>query len=252
MTRSGLLSLPERSVRLLLLAALVVGPIGCGLPRPDGEESFAAADDVALERLADGVWRHVTIGTLADGSRVAANGLVVVGEGGAILVDTGWDDAQAAAILEWARRDRGAPVVAAIVTHAHDDRDGGIGFVRDAGAELLEGPASPADGPLLVERAGVRLELFHPGAAHAPDNVVVWLPASRVLFGGCLVRAAAATGPGNLADADLARWPVAVDRVIDRYGAARVVVPGHGSPGDAGLLRHTRSVVARADPVAPE
>ncbi|MFG0316211.1 MAG: MBL fold metallo-hydrolase [Planctomycetota bacterium JB042] len=252
MTRSGLLFPAERSVRFLLLAALVVGPIGCGLPRSDGEEAFAARDDVALERLAERVWMHETVGTLADGSRVAANGLVVVGDRGAILVDTGWDDTQAAAILEWARHDLAAPIVAAVVTHAHDDRDGGIERVRAEGVEVLEGPSSPADGPLLVERAGARLELFHPGPAHAPDNVVVWLPASRVLFGGCMVRAAAATGPGNLADADLARWPAAVDRLIERYGAARVVVSGHGRPGDAGLLRHTRVVVSGAASAAPE
>src|SRR6185295_3616589 len=73
-------------------------------------------------------------------------------------------------------------------------------------------------------------EVFYPGPAHTRDNIVVWLPDSRVLFGGCAVRAAT-SGLGNVADADLTAYPASIRRVLERYPAAEVVVPGHGDVG---------------------
>jgi glyoxylase-like metal-dependent hydrolase (beta-lactamase superfamily II) len=74
---------------------------------------------------------------------------------------------------------------------------------------------------------------------HAPDNIVVWFPDQRILFGGCLIKSASADGLGFTGDADLATWPEAVRRVAARYHPT-LVVPGHGplALGDA-PLRHT-------------
>lgn len=83
------------------------------------------------------------------------------------------------------------------------------------------------------------LEIFYPGAAHAPDNVVVWIPAARVLFGGCAVRPGDSSSPGNTDDADIENWPTAIEKVLARYSMAEVVVPGHGAPGGPELLMHT-------------
>ena len=91
------------------------------------------------------------------------------------------------------------------------------------------------------------VEVFYPGAGHARDNVMVWLPQSGVLFGGCAVRAAGTTALGNVADADLTSWPVAIRRAIERYGEANVVVPGLGEPGGADLLRHTLTLFAKQE-----
>ena len=44
-------------------------------------------------------------------------------------------------------------------------------------------------------RAGTySIEAFYPGPGHSPDNIVVWIPEARVLFGGCLVKSAGAKG----------------------------------------------------------
>ena len=66
--------------------------------------------------------------------------------------------------------------------------------------------------------------MFYPGPAHSRDNVVVWLPESRVLFGTCAVRAAAANALGNVVDADVKEWPASIRRVLERYGAAEVAL----------------------------
>jgi metallo-beta-lactamase class B len=116
--------------------------------------------------------------------------------------------------------------------------------------------ATPIVAPARTFRAaeGLRLtfggepvQVFYPGPAHSPDNVVVYFPARRLLYGGDLVRAARA-GVGYRGDADLARWPSAIT-ALSAF-PADVVVPGHGAPGDGGLLAHTLKVVAEASPSA--
>jgi metallo-beta-lactamase class B len=36
--------------------------------------------------------------------------------------------------------------------------------------------------------AGVTLQAYYPGAGHTRDNIVVWVPQDKVLFGGCLIK----------------------------------------------------------------
>src|SRR5262249_43799819 len=150
----------------------------------------------------------------------------------------------------------------AVVTHSHTDRAGGLAaLVRhhvpvvalDLTADRLRQVGS-ADVPDRVFAAAdavradpLGFEVFYPGAGHAPDNVVVWFPAARILFGGCVVKAEAAEDLGNVADADVLQWPNAVDAVRARYPEAETVVPGHGPVGTLDALVHTKDLlVARA------
>jgi glyoxylase-like metal-dependent hydrolase (beta-lactamase superfamily II) len=86
------------------------------------------------------------------------------------------------------------------------------------------------------------VQVVFPGAAHSPDNVVVYFPARKLLFGGCMIL----TGDqiGNLSDADLVSWPDAVDRIASFD--VEVVIPSHGEQFDPALIEHTRRVVAAA------
>ena len=93
--------------------------------------------------------------------------------------------------------------------------------------------------PITFTIANEPLELFFPGAGHSLDNIVVYFPRRALLFGGCLIKALGAQGLGNTADGDVAAWPGSVQRVIDRYPYARMVIPGHGPEGDRALLAHT-------------
>jgi metallo-beta-lactamase class B len=86
---------------------------------------------------------------------------------------------------------------------------------------------------------GRLLELRLVGPGHTEDTIVVWLPDVEVLFGGCLVRSATAQSLGYTAEADLERWPATIEALQERYGHARLIVPGHGRPGGAELLAHT-------------
>lgn len=220
------------------------------------------APDVVLRRLADGLWLHVTLGT--DGYRgYPANGLLLeTARDGAILFDTGWDGRADGGHRALGRRAWPSRPAGRHHARARRSRMGGIRALRARGITVsslaltatrarserllpdgliaTDTIAGLADRPL-TEAAG--FELFHPGAGHAPDNIVVYFPRQRVLFGGCLLRPDTATTVGNVADADVGHWPHTVAAVRATYPLARVVVPGHGAIGDRRVLTATERLV---------
>jgi metallo-beta-lactamase class B len=234
-----------------------------------GEEPAAGAlpkgpvdlgKDLTLEPVADGVWVYTAIGEVDGYGEVPANGLVVVDGEEAALVNATWNDDQASRIIAWLASTGGVHVSTVVVTHSHGDCLGGLGAAHRAGARSygLEKTAELArrDGHippqvLFTDRMslplGARtLELRYLGPGHAPDTIVAWLPDSRVLFGGCLIRAASATSLGNTADADLERWPTTVEAIRTACPEALIVVPGHGRPGGPELLQHTLDLLRDA------
>lgn len=195
-----------------------------------------------------------------DGTVYPANGLLLERGGRCVLVDPGWEPAQARALLGWIRA-RGWRLEKGVVTHSHADRAAGIVELRRAGipvlglaltAERLRRAGKPAPDPVPglettphVDPLG--FELFFPGAGHAPDNLVVWVPEGRLLYGGCFLKDARAADLGNTADADLRAWPAALERVAARWPDPVLQVPGHGALGGDALGR-TRALLAPAAP----
>jgi glyoxylase-like metal-dependent hydrolase (beta-lactamase superfamily II) len=208
--------------------------------------------------LVPGVWRHVSYQDLPGVGPFPSNGLVVRGASGALVIDTAWNPEQTAAVLTWAEASVGE-IRAVIVTHAHDDRLGGLAEVQRRGipsyalAETVKLAAArgwpPIDhavpSPFPLDTFSVSGEVFFPGPAHTVDNATVWLQETRVLAGGCLVRASAATSMGTTSEADLEGWPRAVAALQERYSSAAIVVPGHGEPSGPDLLAHTRELLGK-------
>ncbi|MDY0019864.1 MAG: MBL fold metallo-hydrolase [Anaerolineae bacterium] len=82
---------------------------------------------------------------------------------------------------------------------------------------------------------GEPVQVLYPGPSHTPDNVVVYFPARKLLFGGCMILGGDEVG--NTADADMEAWPESVRRLMDLD--VDLVVPGHGDRLDPGLIAHT-------------
>ncbi len=83
------------------------------------------------------------------------------------------------------------------------------------------------------------VEVFYPGPSHTEDNVVVYFPSKKLLFGGCMVKSIQSNNLGNTLDADMKQWPVSLKKVLDKFGDARIVVPGHGPAGGIELIEHS-------------
>ncbi|MEM7356328.1 MAG: subclass B1 metallo-beta-lactamase [Acidobacteriota bacterium] len=214
-------------------------------------------EDLMVEEIAEGVWRHVSYATLEEYGRTPANGLLVLSAGSAALIDTPWTGAQTNALAEWASGTLSAKLEVVVATHSHEDCAGGLaaahklGAVSYASAKTAEFarregnvvPQNTFTEPLKVELGGRTLTLHHVGGGHTVDNSVVWIPDAEVLFGGCLVRSGTTTSLGYTGQADLVAWPQTIETVWRLYGAARIVVPGHGSPGGHELLENTLALL---------
>ena len=86
------------------------------------------------------------------------------------------------------------------------------------------------------------VEIYFPGHAHAPDNIVVYFKNKKVLFGGCMIKPLNNNSKGYKGDANFETWSQSVQNVIDKFGQAKIVTPGHGRWGDNSLLIHTYNI----------
>ena len=259
-------------VLAIVLAGVVFGPAACGreppgagASAPDREPAsgpIEIAPGLEITRIAEGVWMHTTTREIAGGMLVPSNGLLLERPDGLLLIDTPWGEEPTRQLLTWIDSTLAAPVREAVVTHFHDDRTAGVPLLAEReipyaahvrtpelAGDLAAAPRQlVSDEPLHLDGA----EVFFPGAGHTVDNLTVWLPAHRILFGGCAVRPGGAGGMGNTEDADLEAWPGSIRRLRERYGdrAARVV-PSHGPPAGVSLLDHTLSLLEERRPGAP-
>lgn len=85
------------------------------------------------------------------------------------------------------------------------------------------------------------VRVYYPGPSQAPDKVVVYFPARKLLFGSCMILAG--DKPGNTAEADIEQWTASV-RKLESF-PADIVVPGHGERLDPGLIRHTVDLLTK-------
>ncbi|MBN9682461.1 MULTISPECIES: COR family subclass B1 metallo-beta-lactamase [unclassified Corallococcus] len=236
---------------LLLLTACASTP---SVNPPPSQEEFVLAKDVRVRRMAPGVWMHVTEAG-GDWAGITANGLLVEDGDASILVDTGWTPEHAQALLTWARDTLHHPVRAAVVTHFHLDRTGGIPTLdaqgipvhaREDTALRAGKQGNPVPSKRLADAQDFGpLSVFFPGAGHSPDNLVVMHPASGILYGGCFIKDAHAKTLGNLEDADIAAWPASIQREREHFPNARIVIPGHEQPGGPELLDHTEALLKK-------
>ena len=218
---------------------------------------------LTVTELAEGVYVHISF--LAFGKmRVPCNGLLVVDGGASLAVDSPPTEAAAAELVAVAAQQLAAPLAGLVVNHFHDDCLGGLAALHRLGIPtyasarthaLAAADTNVAELPRVTFRDSLRLRVgarevltVYPGPGHTHDNTVSYVPDAGVLFGGCLVKAAGGTR-GNLADADTARWSDTAREVARRFPAARIVVPGHGSPGGRELLDYTAELFAGDAPV---
>ncbi len=208
-----------------------------------------------------------------------SNVLVVrLPDGTLLLCSSPFDTDTTRALLAWLRTRFAAARLVAINTHWHMDGTGGNDAYREAGvatyasthtqalslergAQMRQGaaeglPAAVAEhvratpvvgaehtfdesAGLTLSFGGERVEVTYPGPAHSQDNVVVYLPARQILFGGCMLKIGDSLG--YLGDASLDTWEPALARL--EALRATIVVPGHGRTGGPEIIANTLRLV---------
>jgi glyoxylase-like metal-dependent hydrolase (beta-lactamase superfamily II) len=84
-----------------------------------------------------------------------------------------------------------------------------------------------------------RLELMEMGAGHTPNDLVVYLPDDKILFGADLITN---QFHAYMPDGDPDGWL----SILEKLGSLEVqaVIPGHGIPGDKSLIGITARYIS--------
>lgn len=128
------------------------------------------------------------------------------------------------------------------------DRKKGAEFYKDTSLRkrILDSNPKPAEHTFDLKKgktfsfSGEEVEVFYPGPAHSPDNVVVYFPKQKILFGGCMIKPKSL---GNLGDANVKAWPESARKLL-KFDV-EMVVPGHDPWGGPELIKKTIEVAGK-------
>ncbi len=217
------------------------------------QQQITVNNDIQLIRLQDSVFVHVTWENSEQHGRFPSNGLIFINSGEAVMVDTPMDSMKTRILTEYVEDKLNAKMTTLIIGHYHNDCMGGLEYMQTRGIKSVANAMTidkcrelnlpvPSIGfrdSLAINLHGEKIICRYFGSGHTFDNITVWLPEQKILFGGCLVRSANSQGLGNLADAVVPEWDTTIMKVSGAYSDAKYVVPGHGEHGNTGLLTHT-------------
>ncbi|UII34410.1 subclass B1 metallo-beta-lactamase [Fulvivirga ulvae] len=182
-----------------------------------------------------------------EGNKVSANGLIVEANDSVVVIDSPWDNDQTTQLLDWIEVEIGKPVAAVVITHAHNDRIGGIATLHERNIKTVssqltkvyalkrgfEAPRKIFEKEITLSLGDYVVNVFYPGAGHTVDNTVVYIAPFDVLYGGCFIKSSGARDLGNIEDADLDSWANSIQNMRKRFPVPKMVIPGHGdhAPG---------------------
>jgi glyoxylase-like metal-dependent hydrolase (beta-lactamase superfamily II) len=268
---------PHRVHRHLIALLLLAGPLLAVAPSVTPPADTAT---FTTRELAPGVF--AVVGDTGRGVEGRPNAGFIVTSAGVVVVDALASPRDGATLLRTIRRATAQPVRWLVLTHHHPDHHFGAIVFKRAGARIMahpdrrvlasEGgedaliadwvrvvgldamrgfefadtPDRPVTGSETLRLGGRRIVVTHPGAGHSAGDLMVWLPAERILFAGDVL---VEDGVTMMVDGSSTELLAALAR-IDTLAPA-IVVPGHGAlpsrPAD--LVRRTRDYVLglRAD-----
>lgn len=236
--------------RYLGLIALVVILAGAAMIKPIPAVKVAKVNDRIYALLGPAELPN------AGNHGYMVNSTLILGDKGAILIDTGLSDEVGAHIRKAAEKLTSLPITHIINTHHHGDHV--LGNSVFAGAEILSsenckklvvetgadwiaiaessvGYKLPNTKPVLATRTyasqtrtpveinGVKMEFWVPEAAHTKGDMLVWLPEDKVLISGDVL---VNTTLPVFRDAEVKKW---VQTLADvQQFPAKTIIPGHG------------------------
>lgn len=210
------------------------------------------AQDLKITRVRGDFYVFTTYKEL-DGKPFPSNGMYVVTKTGVLLFDTPWDETQFQPLLDSIWRRHHKKIEACFVTHSHADRTAGLEFLNKNGVKTYSSkrtydlcvankeklPSKYFTLDTTIHLGDFEFEFFYPGEGHTSDNMVIWFPSEKILYGGCFVKSTESKDLGNIADANLKAWPKSIKKVISKFKKPNFVIPGHFGWSDKKSLEHT-------------
>ena len=220
-------------------------------------ESLVLSAEPEVVKLAEGVYGFI-------GKEGAANSGFVVTEEGVIVIDTQGPKDLALRLKKKIRETTDKPILYVINTHFHGDHTYGNQYFKEAkeiiahentkknliekdkenrdqfkrffGEKSLEGfeltlPTKTIKDTFTLQAGGKTIKLAYLGKGHTDGDIIIYLPAERVIFGGDLLYKDRLPWLG---DAYISEWIETLDKL--KVFDAGIYVPGHGGVGDFDIL----------------
>lgn len=222
----------------------------------NSQETTRISPDLELIKISENAYVHVSYNILPGYGRISANGLIFINNKSAVLFDTPWTDSLTFVLVSYLRDTMKLQITGFVPNHWHEDCMGGLNYIKSqqirsyanqltidiAKKKGLPAPDQGFKDSLRLSLGDKYIYCYFLGAAHSLDNIVVWIPSEKILFPGCMCKSLDSDNLGNVADGDLSEYPETINKVIQKFKSAEVVIPGHGSIGGPELLVHTRSL----------
>jgi metallo-beta-lactamase class B len=222
-------------------------------------EKIVIDNDIQLIHLQDSIFVHVTWHHLDDFGRFPSNGLIIIKNGQALMIDTPMDNDKTEQLTKYLKDAMAVDLTKLIIGHFHDDCMGGLEYLQSIGIESIANsmtvakckeiglpiPSTAFTDSLTFNFNGEQIDCRFFGAGHSFDNITVWIPNKNILFGGCLIKSMNSAGLGNLSDAVVDDWEMTIKKVMKKYPVIKTVIPGHGNFGGTDLLTHTIELVKK-------
>lgn len=213
-------------------------------------------NDIELIHLRDSIYMHKTFHEFPFG-RYPSNGLVIIKNGKAVMVDTPVTIEQTKQLTDYLKDSIHVKVEKIIAAHYHVDCIGGLEYLHQSGVHSIASdltkqiciqkklpvPEQSFRDELDINFQGIKIICQYFGPGHTDDIIVIWLPDYGILFGGDMVKTAGAKGMGNITEANLVEWDLSLKKIQKEYQDIKFVVPGHGDFGSEELLGHTISLI---------
>ena len=217
------------------------------------------SNNIELVKISENSYVHISYAESPQFGRFPSNGLVYIDKEKAFLFDTPITEELTKELVSYIQNSMGIKIAGFVPNHWHDDCMGGLSYLQSLGIESYANEMTiqiaksknlplPSDGfkdSLILKLGDKEIVCNYLGAGHSTENIVVWIPSEKILFGGCMVKALSSKGLGNIADADLDEWPNTIQKVLNRYSIAEIVIPGHGQFGGIELLNHTKELLTK-------
>ena len=216
------------------------------------------SEDIKLIPLSPKAYLHVSVSEMKGFGKVSSNGLILVDNRQAFLFDTPVTNEQTKTLVTFVADSLHAKISGFVPNHWHNDCMGGLEYLNTLGVKSYanqmtidiakeKGLPVPEQGfkdSLSLKLNGIEIDCYYLGGGHSTDNIVVWIPSEKILFAGCMAKEMQSKTLGNLSDANVAEWPETIQKVIDKFPSAEIVIPGHGQIGGKELLKHTLELLS--------
>ncbi len=239
-----------------MIKIILTGLLFLYFPQAQIPERIVISDNLYIEKISDNLWLHVSLVTSEEFGTFNSNGAIYVVDGEAVVIDTPIELDVTQSLLDWID-EQGIEIKAVIPTHHHEDCLGGLSLFHErnitsyghsltktlATKKGLEPPKNTFNGFIDLDLIDRPISMEYHGEGHTLDNIIVWMPDEKSIFGGCMIKSLGA-GKGNLNDANIKDWSNTVSKVKAAHPEALIIIPGHGNHGNQELLDYTIKMFA--------